>query len=215
MGIFDILSPLAKPATSLFNRAYENPAKAARPYLDQIPGVGQKYYSPYVNRGEQASQQAGDVYSRLSMDPQAFLQQIMAGYKPTEGYKFQSGQALKAANSAAAAGGYAGTDYDQMQRTELANQFANQDMQQYIQNILGLQGAGLQGLQRQGDTGFQASSGAADYFGNYFGNRGQAESSGRRFQSQGIQNLLSGLISAGGQIGGAAAGNPNGGKGWL
>jgi len=195
---------------SIFGRQ-KNPARAARPYLDQIPGIGQQYYSPYVNRGEQASQQAVDIYSRLSADPQAFLQQIMAGYKPTEGYKFQSGQALKAANSAAAAGGYAGTDYDQMKRAELANQFANQDMQQYIQNILGLQGAGLQGLQHQGDYGYQASSGLADYLGNAYGNRAQLETSGRQFQNQGRQNLTSGLLGAVGQIGGGYAG----GKGWL
>ena len=200
MGFFDFLSSGDKG----------NPSSAASPYLNQVPGVGQQYYSPYVNRGEQSNQQAGDIYSRLSADPQAFLQQIMQGYKPTEGFKFQSAQALKAANSAAAAGGYSGTSYDQMKRADLANQFASQDMQQYIQNILDFQGVGLNGLQHQGDQGFQASSGLADYLGNAYGNQGQNAYNGKAQSLANRGNMFSGLMGLAGTLGGAAIGGPAG-----
>jgi len=195
--------------SSMFNRQ-KNPARAGRPYMDKIPGIGEQYYSPYVNRGEQANQQAGDIYSQLSADPQAFLQQIMQGYKPTEGYKYQSKMAQDAAHNAAAAGGYVGGEFDQRNRADLANTFASQDMQQYINNILQMQGTGLAGLQNQGQMGFQASGGLADYLGNAYGNRAQFETGGKQFQQQGRNNLASGLLGAAGTMGGAYLGGPMG-----
>lgn len=197
--------------SKLFGGSQQNPARAARPYLEKIPGIGEQYYSPYVNRGEEANQQAGDIYKRLSMDPQAFLNQIMQGYKPSEGYKFKSEQGQKAALGAARAGGYLGSDYDELKRAELANQLASQDMQQYIDNILGLQGAGLSGLQHQGDTGFQASSGLADYLGNAYGNRAQLEASGRQYQNQARGNMFGNMLQTGLSAAGMAAGAPGAG----
>lgn len=197
--------------SKLFGGSQQNPARAARPYLEKIPGIGEQYYSPYVNRGEEANRQVGDLYKRLAMDPQAFLNEIMQGYKPTEGYQYKSKMAQDAAHNAAAAGGYVGGEYDQRNRAELANSLASQDMQQYIDNILGLQGAGISGLQRQGDYGYQASSGLADYLGNAYGNRAQLESSGRQYQNQSRGNMFGNMLQTGLSAAGMAAGAPGAG----
>ena len=52
---------------------------------------------------------------------------------------------LGVARNAAAGGGYAGLPFDQEQQTTLVNALMNDDMQQWLQNVLSIQGTGLTG----------------------------------------------------------------------
>jgi len=199
--------------SKLFN-GNKNPARNARPYLDQMPGVGHQYYDPYVNRGEQANQQANGMYGQFAEDPFANYNNIVQNYKPSEGYQFKRDEAMNAMEAAANSGGYAGGTYDQKERGKLANRLMGEDMQQYINNILGIQEAGLQGLQHQGDQGYGASGGAADYFGNALGERASMESEGQRWKNSNRSNLLQSALQGAGQglqLGGALGQNATGG----
>lgn len=190
-------------------------------YLDQIPGIGKQYYEPFVNRGNEAQGQASEAYSRMLQDPTSFVDQIMASYQPSKGYDFKKKNAINAAQNSAAAGGFSGTYNDQMQQSELANGLLSQDMQQYLQNILGVQGTGLAGQQHVGDMGFQASGSLADYLGNALGARaGLSFQQGQQAnQNQaGTTGMLTGLLGQGigmlgsGKMGGAGSfGGPGGG----
>jgi hypothetical protein len=42
----------------------QNPANAAQPYLQQIPGVGHQNYDPYIQQGQQAGQTLQGEYGK-------------------------------------------------------------------------------------------------------------------------------------------------------
>ena len=193
MGFFDFLSG--------GNRG--NPAKAAEPYLNKVPGVGEQYYDPYVQRGEQANQQSNELYQRLAQDPQGYFEELMQGYKPSAAYQSKYDRAMREYEHTAAAGGYSGTQLDQEERGRLAQRLSDEDMQQYLNNILGIQGTGLEGLQHQGDYGYQASQGAADYLGNAYGNQAENAYAGKAQQLKNQSNTFSDLLKGGAQAAGA------------
>lgn len=185
----------------------KNPAKAAQPYLQQIPGAVQPYYQPYINQGQQSGSAASGIYNQMSSDPTAFLNQLMSGYTPSQGYQFQADQAQKAASNAAAAGGYRGTSFDQMQQAELANALASQDMYKWLEQVLGVQGVGLGGQQHLADQGFQASTGYGDVLGNTLGAQGGLAYQGQAQKNKQNADFLQLLSSLGGAAFGAAS-NP-------
>ena len=190
-----------------------NAADAAMPYLNQVPGVGQQYYSPYINQGGQAFQQAGDIYGQQAQNPQDFLSQLMEGYKTSGGYQMKLEDALKAARGASAAGGYAGGAEDIKNQMRLAQNIGDEGFQQYYNNVTGLQNTGLQGLQQQGQTGFAGAQGLSDYLAGAYGSQANAAYSGQAQQNQNDSNFLNQLLQLGGTLGGAYLGRPGFGGG--
>lgn len=187
-----------------------NPAESAMPYLNQIPGIGREYYDPFIQQGRQAQQQLNPMYERMSQDPTEFINALMRGYSPSEGYRFKEGQMMKAAQNAAASGGFAGTDYDQMQRADMIRGLMGEDQQQFLANILGIQGAGMQGLEGQVGRGYESAGNLAGYLGNALGAQGGAAFQGqaqrnanRMGRSNAFYNLLGNLAGAGAGIYGA------------
>ncbi len=139
--------------------------------MQQIPEYGRQGYQPFINRGMQAQDQASNAYQQMLANPNAFLEQLQSGYQPSQGYQYRRQNAMGAARNSAAQGGFSGTGYDQMQQGAMADGLLSQDMQQYLQNVLGIQNTGLQGQQHIGDMGYNASGNLADYLGNTAGNR--------------------------------------------
>jgi hypothetical protein len=154
-----------------------NPANNAAGYLDQIPGVGRQYLQDYIGQGREGESMARgnyDVmhdiyhtapdlyenpgidfneappeYASMAKNPKAFVDEIMRGYKPSEGYKYKEKKLMDEARATAAAGGFVGTQADEARRAELLNGVLGGDMQEYLNNILGIQGAGLGGEERR------------------------------------------------------------------
>ena len=205
MGIWDVIagSGLAGLGANMYRRSSGNPAGSAMPYLDQISGVGHQYYDPYVSQGKQAGQAVSGQYEKLMNDPTAFLNALMQGYKPSQGYTDKSEQMLKQARNAAAAGGKVGTEYDQRQQAELVQSLLGNDMQQYLQNVMGLYGQGLQGQQRIADMGYDASGQLANYLGQGLGSQASLAYQGKAGQNAQRSNLLNALLGAGAQGAGA------------
>ena len=181
----------------------KNPAPEANKYLQQIPGAVSPYYQPYIDTGLRSLGTLEQQYSQLINNPQATYNQLAGGFEQSPGYQWQYDQATNAANSAAAAGGYSGTQLDQEERGRLAQRLSDEDMQQYLNNILGIQGTGLEGLQHQGDYGYQASQGAADYLGNAYGNQAENAYAGKAQQLKNQSNTFSDLLKGGAQAAGA------------
>lgn len=167
----------------LLGKKGPNPSDSAMPYLQQIPAVGHQYYDPYINQGQQQGQAAGQTYGQMGQKPNEFLNNIFSNYEPSKGYQFQKDQMLQAARNSAASGGFAGTNYDQQGQAQLVQSLLGGDMQQFLQNILGIQGQGLQGQQHQADIGYGASSNLADMLGGTLNAQG-----GLAFQGQSQQN---------------------------
>ena len=152
--------------SSLYNTfGRNNPARAGGKELGKIQGYGQQAYNPFIQQGQQAQQQLSPQYSQMAGNPTDFYNQIMQQYQPSAGFQHQAGKLNQLATNKAAAGGYSGTGGDIFEHGEALQGLMGGDMQQFLQNILGIQGAGQQGLQGQANQGFQASGSLADYLG--------------------------------------------------
>ncbi len=207
----------------------QNVARQARPYLDQATREGERAYTPYIAQGREVDpmlqqrygqylgQEPMDEYQQMSQDPSGLINALMNQYQESPFFQRKRNQALGAARSSAAAGGYAGSPYDQENQMQLADILSSGDMQQWLENNLGVQrfglvgrqalaDKGLQGMQGISGRGFAASSALGDYLGSNLGQRAGLE--GGQIASRNAQNqaLLSALLSAGAGAAGGAQG---------
>lgn len=149
-----------------------NPMNDANQYLNQIPGVAHQGYDPYVNAGKDASGKTKSAYEGLMDDPTGFINKLMEGYKPSEGYQFQKDQLTKEMGNTAAAGGIAGTNFDQMNQAQGVQGLLSKDMQQFLQNVLGRYDKGLEGEEGIATRGYDASGKLTDALGGALNQQG-------------------------------------------
>ena len=192
-----------------FFKGGKNPADAAMPYLNQIPGMEKSYYDPYISRGNQAANVLTPQFNQMTQDPAAFLEGIMKNYTPSKSYQLRLGESEKAAGNTAAAGGMRGSLNDITNESRIADSLLGEDMQQWLQNVLGIQKEGTGGLSHQFDTGFDATKGLTGDLSNVLGTQAGLAFQGQANQNQGRNDLLSGLVKAFGGI--AGFGLPQGG----
>jgi hypothetical protein len=158
--------------SKLFGGGGKNPMDAANQYLNQIPGVAHQGYDPYVNAGLDASGKTKSKYEDLMNDPTGFINKLMEGYKPSEGYQFQKEQLTKELGNTAAAGGIAGTPQDQMNQGEGIQKLLSGDMQQFLKNVLGVFDTGLEGEEGIAGRGYDASGKLTDALGSALNQQG-------------------------------------------
>jgi len=178
-----------------------SPMDAANQYLNQIPGMGHKGYDPYVNAGLDASGKTKSQYESLMSDPTGFINKLMAAYKPSEGYGFQKDQLTKEMGSTAAAGGIAGTPLDQMNQAEGVQKLLSGDMQQFLQNALGVFGTGLEGEEGIAGRGFDATKNLTDLLGGALNQQGGLAFQGQQQKNSdrnGWYQMLAKALGAGG-----------------
>ena len=188
----------------------QNPANAAQPYLQQIPGVGHQNYDPYIQQGQQAGQTLQGEYGK-QLDPSAFMDHIMGQYKQSEGYKGRQDDLMKQMASVAGQGGYAGTPYAQQQYGQQANKLMSDDQQQYLQNALGIYDKGISGEQDFYNKGYGASGSMADMEGGALNSQGTLAFEGQAQQNKNRQAMISAFMKMLGQGAAGGAGYMDGG----
>lgn len=164
---------------------------AANKYLNQIPGVGHQGYDPYVNSGLDASGKTKSEYENLMNDPTGFINKLMEQYKTSEGYGFQKDQLTKELGNTAAAGGIRGTPLDQMNQGEAVQGLLSKDMQQFLQNALGVYGAGLSGEEGIAGRGFDATKNLTDLLGGALNQQGGLAFNNQQQKNQNKNDLWS------------------------
>jgi hypothetical protein len=180
----------------------KNPADAAMPYLNQIPGMAKGYYEPYINKGNEAYNTFNPEINQMTSDPAAFLEKIMKGYEPSRGYQLQRDEALKAAGNSAAAGGMRGSSNDISNEARISDALQGEDMQKWIQNVLGIQKQGQTSEENLYNTGYNASNALSGDLSNVLGTQASLAFQGQANQNQSKGDLLSGLVKALGAVGG-------------
>jgi len=185
-----------------FFKGGKNPADSAMPYLNQIPGMEKQYYDPFINQGREAGNTLSPQFNQMSSNPADFLESIMSKYQPSRSYQLRNEEALQSAGNTAAAGGMRGSLSDIKNSSRISDALLGQDMQQWLQNVMGIQQQGEQGLGHQFDTGYDASKSLSGDLSNVLG-----EQAGLAFQGQSNQNksrsdALSGILQAIGGIAG-------------
>lgn len=160
------------PANPFYMWERDDPEGNANKYLNQIPGAEGKYYDPFIQGGQDAGNILKGQYGNMVNDPTSIINQIMSKYSMSPGAKYQSGLLTKGVANNAAAGGYAGTPEANREYAQTANDVMSQDMQQYLQNALGIYGQGISGEQDFYNKGFNASGSMADAIGGVLGSQG-------------------------------------------
>lgn len=184
-----------------------NPADAASGYLNQIPGQLHQSYDPYIKRGNDQYDWLNKNYSSMGQDPSGYLNQLLKNYQPSQSYKLRQDEATRAAGNSAAAGGTRGSLNDITNQSRLTDYLMGDDMQQYLQNVLGIQNQGMQGGQHFYDQGYGASMGLGSDLSNVLGTQATNAFQGQQSHNQALQSLFNSLIGAGGMVaGGAMAG---------
>ena len=117
---------------------FNNPAEAAKPFLDQIPGTLSPYFKPYIDQGNAVNPILKNQYNSMTANPGNFLTTLSQGYKESPGYQFKLHQALSAANNAAAAGGMLGSAAHQFENEQIGEGLASQDYEGWLNHILSL-----------------------------------------------------------------------------
>lgn len=195
MGIFDAGADL------LFGES--DAAGQANKYLDQIPEAMRKYLDPSFQRGERAGGALEEQYGSMTSDPQDFINKIMQGYQQSDAYKYQQGEMGQQAANTAAAGGMLGSAFDQKQQQAITQGLLGQDQQQWLKNVLGVQGQGLAGEQNLYGYGQQAGANLAESEANVLGTKGQLGFQQERERGRRGQDLFSGLMQGVGAYAGA------------
>lgn len=185
----------------------KNPADSAMPYLNQIPGQTNQYYDPWFQAGKNAIPGLQDQYSKLLSDPGAFMNKMGESYKQSPGLNFAIQQAMQGAGHAAAAGGMAGSPQHEQQNMQLSSDLASQDYNNWMNNALGLYGAGLSGQQGMSQQGQQAGSSMADMIAQTLAQQANMAFRGQQEKNSMNNSFLGGL----GRLGGAALGGMAGG----
>ncbi len=174
-----------------------DPAGAAMPYFDKAAGTVKEYMSPYADRGGRAGGILEEQFGQMSQDPAKFMEGIMQGYEPSKYYQMMQDRLSTAAANTAAAGGMRGSGQESTRQQEITEGLLSKDMQQYLQNVLGIQGTGLSGEQGLYGTGFNAAQGLAGDLSNIYGTQGQLAFQGERDKNMRNQQLLGSLIGLG------------------
>lgn len=187
----------------------KNPAGAAQPYLGQIPGAVSQYLNPYMQAGQGAMGNLQNEYGQLMNNPGQFMNQIGKQFQQSPGYQFQVNQATNAANSAAAAGGMAGSPAEQVQLAGTVNGLANQDYYHWLNGAMGMFGTGLQGQQDLMHQGFGASEDMGNALSQSLSQQAAYGYAGQAAQNQsqgaGIGSIFGDLASWLGSSGAGAA----------
>lgn len=138
-----------------------NAMNAAMPYFNNAMDL----YNPYAQQGQEAYNQLNPLFSQMSQDPTAFYENLIKNYQPSQSYNLKRDEALNAASATAAAGGRRGTPQDMMDQARITDALLGEDMQQWYNNVLGLQDRGMQGLGNFYGTGYDAINNQANIYG--------------------------------------------------
>lgn len=175
----------------------KNPADAAMPYLDQIPGTVKPYLEPYSQTGIESNQLLAESLKGLLSDPSGFINTIMEGYEPSSGYQARKKELLGQAGNTAAAGGFSGTESDIRSQLGITDELISKDMQDWLGNVMGAYKTGLSGEGGLMQAGLGAGESLASTLANVLGSQATAAYRGAESQQANKNALLKSLMGIG------------------
>lgn len=191
--------------SGLFGKS-KNPANSAMPYLNQITPMAEQRLNPYIQRGNESGQRLQGEYQNLTDNPVGFYNDIMGQYTESEGFKNAYDRALRAMQNTSAATGTLGTSADNERIGGLASQLAMAGQRDWLSDILGLYGKGIEGEQGFSDQGYKANEDLTGIMGNALSSKAGLAFQGQQQKNQLQNELLRAIISGGAMYAGGKAG---------
>ncbi len=159
----------------------------------------EKIQNPFLQAGHSA---VTDMQRWLQgmLNPTAFINKTMGDYQESPYAKYLQDQTTKAGINAASAGGLVGSTPFAQQMQQNAAGIASQDMQNWLQNVLGINTQYGQGQQYLSGMGQNAANALTGLYGNMGQLMGEGAYGQRAGRNQDFANLLGGGLKLGGHI---------------
>lgn len=168
---------------------YEDAMKQYQKYGQQ----GADAQQPYVAGGQRGMANF-EHWLAGQRDPSSFINNLMSQYQTSPYAKFQMQQGQNAANNAASASGMMGSTPFMQASQDYAHGISQQDMNQYLQNVLGVNtqyGAGQNALMQGGQNAANALTNLYSHMGDQMGAAAYGREAGK---NQDRSNMWGGLI---------------------
>jgi hypothetical protein len=165
---------------------FEKGMDAYKPYFDEAKG----YQNPFFSAGTSAIPQYQDWTKSMS-NPSDFINTLMSKYQQSPWSKFQQDQNIRTSNNLGSATGLTGSTPLQMQAQQNSNNLSGEDMNQWLQNVLGVNTQYGSALGNQVGMGQNAGNSLSTLANNAGTNAGQAaygEEAGKQQDSSALWN---------------------------
>lgn len=163
---FGGLFPLIGDFLSRPGQPYGDASKELSRYFPQQQG----YLNPFLQAGQGAIPNFQN-WLKTMQNPSGFINNLMGGYQESPFAHFQQDQAMRSAQNMGSASGLTGSTPLTQFAQQNARDISSQDMNQWLQNVLGVNsqyGAGQMGLMGQG---MQAGNAMSQMLGDYARNQ--------------------------------------------
>lgn len=169
------------------------------PYRDAMKqwqkyyGQAQQYQNPFFEAGTNALPKYQGWLDQMS-NPSEFINRLMGQYQQSPWARFQTEQGIRANNNAGSASGLIGSTPLGRENANYAEKISSEDMNQWLQNVLGINtayGAGEGSLVSGGQNAANSISNLLQQLGM---NMGEGAYGQRAGEQQDRSNMWSGLL---------------------
>lgn len=204
-GLFDSIGSIFGGLTS--KDPYKDAMKQYQKYANQAAG----YQNPFYNAGKGA---IGDYQNYLKgmSDPSEFINNLMGGYSESPYAKHMQDQSMRAAQNMGSASGLSGSTPLTQFAQENAGNIASGDMNQWLQNVLGINNQYGGGLEKLMGIGQNSANSLSNIFGNLGNNMGGAAAGSTNFNNKKMSDIFSGLFGLAGNMSGMGSFGGSGGN---
>ncbi len=157
-------------------------------------GQGKDLMNPFYQAGTGAIPQYQEWLQGMK-DPSAFINKIMGQYQESPFAKYQQQQSMRAGQNAGSASGLTGSTPMMQQMQQNASNISGQDMNTWLQNVLGVNtqyGAGQGNLMSGGQNAMNTFMQMLSEYGSLMGGGAFGKEQGRQ---QDRQNMIGGFLN--------------------
>ncbi len=169
------------------------PYQSAMDQYQQWGNRAQGAQNPFYQAGSGAIPQYNQWLQGMS-NPSQFMNTLMGQYQQSPWAKYSQQAGLRAANNMGSATGLTGSTPLQMQAQQNAQNISSQDMQNWLQNAMGINTQYGAGLSNEMGMGANAANQLTNLFGNMGQNMGEAAYGKQAGQNQDQSNMWDGLL---------------------
>lgn len=173
---------------------------SSKPYDSEM-----QQYQKWMQQAQQAQQPYADVgkgaigdyqkWLQSQQDPSKFINEQMKNYQESPYTNYLQQQAQNAGNNAASASGLMGSTPFMQQQQQNAGNIAQQGMNDWLQNVLGINAQYGQGQQNLMTSGQNAANKFTDIYNQMGQNMGQASYNKEASKQNNLWNTLGGVGS--------------------
>lgn len=175
------------------------PFEAGEDQLNQYYNQAQQAQNPFYQMGTGAIP-GYQQWVQGMQDPSGWINKQMGNYQQSPWAQYQTQQAMRAAQNMGSASGMTGSTPLMQFAQQQAAGIGSQDMQNWLQNVLGINTMYGQGMQNQVQGGQNAANSLTNLASNMGNNMAQMEIGRTMGENKDQNDLWGGLINAGGTI---------------